>query len=473
MIAGLGPHCRRIHYPLLGKCRIPLAIDVYTEEKTIHEYCNKTSNKPEEFIFLSNPNDPAKALARLQELHSLGQIDGIVISTEPSSRLPYLNWALDNNIPSFIDKPPFLPKPFVPNQIEPQFNALLERASKSKANCIVNVQRRYHPGYSFIWNYVAEFVGDFGVPITHFDIYHSDGVWPMAEEMNSKNTHPYKFGYGKLAHSGYHFLDLLAWFRQINALKVPNKHGKHLSHISACQFSGSDCAHIFSPSDLKRLLLDSPTKIKSPENDLGELNVHCLLQFAHENGSTVDTASLNLMQNSISRRAWFHPKVDQYKGNGRIRHERFSLSVGSLLNVQVHSYQSAEAGKRDFDECAISETSKRLLEAENIKVDTGKLYKRNQEHMFDVTIYRNTGVVGGLAFERFEIGDLLQKEHENVCYLGHNELGRFRILEKWLRQEENDINLLQSQRESMYLMSRLYLELQKSHEQRAFNFKYD
>ena len=41
----------------------------------------------------------------------------------------------------------------------------------------------------------------------------------------------------------------------------------------------------------------------------------------------VTTATLNLMQNSFSRRGWFAPRRDLYKGNGRVRHERLVLQV--------------------------------------------------------------------------------------------------------------------------------------------------
>ena len=47
------------------------------------------------------------------------------------------------------------------------------------------------------------------VPLSYADIYHADGMWVMPHEWERDN-HAYKYGAGKLLHSGYHFVDLLA-----------------------------------------------------------------------------------------------------------------------------------------------------------------------------------------------------------------------------------------------------------------------
>ena len=110
---------------------------------------------------------------------------------------------------------------------------------------------------------------------------------------------------------------------------------------------------------------------------LGELNVHALLQFlsdADDGGKGVgesggdpgrgrpprggegsgggerqpgQEAVVSLLQNSFSRRGWFAPRQDTYKGNGRVRHEWLILNVGPLLSVHVDSYQSHEVGQPD------------------------------------------------------------------------------------------------------------------------------
>jgi hypothetical protein len=116
----------------------------------------------------------------------------------------------------------------------------------------------------------------------------------------------------------------------------------------------------------------------------------------------VTTASINLQQNSFSRRAWLEQAADVYKGNGRVRHERLNLQVGNLLNIQAHSYQAYEVGKKD-------------VETEGA----------GHEDHFEVQIYRNSGVVGGQPLEKFDIGGQARREHGNqTAFLGHNEHAR-------------------------------------------------
>lgn len=59
-------------------------------------------------------------------------------------------------------------------------------------------------------------VREYNIPITYIDIYHNDGMWNMPSEFLERENHPYKYGYGKLFHSGYHFIDLVAWLMEVN-----------------------------------------------------------------------------------------------------------------------------------------------------------------------------------------------------------------------------------------------------------------
>ena len=81
---------------------------------------------------------------------------------------------------------------------------------------MVQCQRRYHDGYLFIVDYLRKFIKDFGIPLTYIDILHGDGCWVLPNEFFERENHPYKYGYGKLMHSGYHFVDLLAWLLKLN-----------------------------------------------------------------------------------------------------------------------------------------------------------------------------------------------------------------------------------------------------------------
>jgi len=182
----------------------------------------------------------------------------------------------------------------------------------------------------------------------------------------------------------------------------------------------------------------------------------------------VTTATLNLMQNSFSRRGWFEPRPDLYKGNGRVRHERLVLQVGTLLSVHVHSYQSHEAHQPDPPPPPEgSELTRRLLSKVGLAPSSrgitpgygGGGYGPGHDEHFDVTVYRNAAAVGGPAIEHLPIGLMVNEQQKKKAgYLGHNEHGRERILADWLEGggRADGLSPLRRQRPTMYLLSRMY-----------------
>ena len=54
----------------------------------------------------------------------------------------------------------------------------------------------------------------------------------------------------------------------------------------------------------------------------------CYEKIQNPQGSQIITASfLNLLQFGFSRRAWTYHPLDNYKGNGRVRHETLNLQM--------------------------------------------------------------------------------------------------------------------------------------------------
>jgi len=94
-------------------------------------------------------------------------------------------------------------------QIFEDYQEIGQRLAWSKSNVIVQCQRRSHEGYRFIKNLSRGFRPGISHPISYIDIYHGDGMWCMPAELFNRENHPYKYGYGKLMHSGYHFVGLV------------------------------------------------------------------------------------------------------------------------------------------------------------------------------------------------------------------------------------------------------------------------
>lgn len=580
-IVGLGPHARRIYYVMLRELaaqrgegdtnaelalRIPVIVDMEDQRDAVEGFLRTRGeaiwpdSRPElMFVPCEHRHDDAvfaPVQATLDRLLAAGQLDGLVVASEPSTHEPYLRWALANGVDVFVDKPPIIPRPFDGSggTIASQFEDVLSLEETSDSAVAVCVQRRAHPGYRFVHRLVSDVVSRFRVPVSFVSLEHADGMWCMPGEMATRESHPYKYHYGKLMHSGYHFVDLLSSFQSINDSLLPERARADAVDVVARSFGARDLVHQVPPAELQELTGATAGDVQESmrlfkratggggggsdsagdgslscastprgEVQLGELNVHALVTYLSDShtgttgaaASDADvsggcravtcTGSLNLLQNSFSRRGWFHPRADGYKGNGRVRHERAVVTVGSLLSVHVTSYQSHEAGQPDLVS-AESRTKARLASEEllsQVGLDAGALarasrtrlgegggttagghrqggawrdealsYGVGHEEHFDVTVYRNTAVIGGLPVETIPIGDIMRAQaaegapglgaravSANLAalglHLGHNEFGRFELLRQWVAGEPSS-SPLRAQRATMELLGRLY-----------------
>ena len=421
-LVGMGPHAKRIHLNYFKKKKINLAllVELESNKKASRNYLDKNGFKDTKIfavpdIYKDNEHLPNDLANNLIAICNLFEITHMIISTEPKAHYMYLEFALKNNINVLTDKPITVNKNMTSmksiNKVRKQYYDILKIASESTAVCKVMCQRQYHRGYELIKKILEDTVYKYQIPITNIEIFHSDGNWEMPHDLLKEN-HPYKYGYGKLFHSGYHFIDLLSDFIKINDVLTENK-----KIVSADVYS-----KVYTPNDeINSITIDDYKNIfkkqtipdyyynnEHPKFDkFGEKDYHGLLTFYNNSGFTITTASLNLLHNGVSRRAWIETR-DFYKQNGRIRHERVNIEIGHLMNIQVHSYQSKEISERTSNE-------------ENV----GGL-----EH-FDIYIFRNP-IIGGLPFEEIHLGDLYT-EKEKKEFLGYNELSRELFLDNFFK----------------------------------------
>ena len=401
IFVGLGPHAKRIHYPFLEKhrtrydIRLKLLIELENQSENVAKFLAQRSLKPEKILYLADNEGNRTGAAldgragnELDRLVRHERIDGMIISTEPKAHKIYAEWALKNDINVLMDKP--ITAPLNPStdaraagRIYRDYLDLKRLLKRSRAKFYVVCQRRNHRGYVFIKEYLKNFVSEFAIPVSYIDIYHADGAWSLPHEFNKEN-HPYKYGYGKLMHSGYHFIDLFAWLAHVNS--DLEKARPDAARIFTARFTPND---LFQQLDRKTLgrffhqpaILDFYEHYKRRDyENFGELDAHVLLQLLRGKHAVL-TGSINLQQNSFSRRAWFDLPEDTYKGNGRVRHERVNMQVSHFLNIQVHSYQSHEVGKGTAESGTVG----------------------GEDH-FDILIFRNKHLVGGDAFQQVSLG---------------------------------------------------------------------
>lgn len=436
-LIGLGPHARRIYYPLIEKysvtqgLKLVMVVELEGNEDSVNGFLENRTIQPAQKFFVKRDTAYSDTLNQslLQFLdNTLEQykLDGIIVATEPKSHKAYLKWALSRNIDILVDKPITCPVDAgntieAAKEIELNFDELKELYTESSSNFIVQTQRRGHLGYLYIQKYLEEFISEFQLPISYIDISHADGVWVMPNEWDREN-HSYKYGTGKLMHSGYHFVDLLAWFLELNQ-QVKEQEADELD-MFVKSFNPSDFMNQLQPQHYKRFLQQdyyphfSADRVKQL-GSYGELDIFMLSQLKRST-SVITTAYLSLQQNSFSRRAWSEMPPDIYKGNGRIRHERVNIQVSTLLNIQVHSYQSYQINNQ-------------------IVIDYGP---GHIDH-FDILIFRNSELTGGKAFERIEIGrDIGEKEHLLPTYFSNNEIARKNLFLDFLKRSRSQSDLL-------------------------------
>lgn len=417
LLVGLGPHSKRIYLKYLktSNCSLLYLLELESKRESSRNYLDENGYEnvkiytiPDKYkdynVLPKKYNDELLAICRQNKINK------IIISTEPKAHHMYLKFAIENNIDVLSDKPIIVLKDMQKlnniNKMRDEYYDLLELHKKSKSQCKIMCQRLYHKGYIYIKKLLKEVVSKYNIPITYIDIYHCDGNWEFPHDLDKEN-HPYKYGYGKLYHSGFHFIDLLAELLKINEC-VTNDKKIINGYLHGNIFTPDDELAVFNKNDYNNIFPESRTdsfykKLNriSFEN-YGEKNFYSQLYFYNKDKKLITTANLNLLHYGVSRRGWFQSK-DFYKKNGRIRHEKININVGTLMNIQITSCQSKEIKDRtnSIDE----------------------IYEGGLEH-FDIDIYRNVDIIGGKAHEKIRLYDLYNENMNSDDFIGFNEKSR-------------------------------------------------
>lgn len=424
-LVGIGPHAKRIYLPFFKKHKVNLSlvIDLDSKKDNIRKYLNENGfEKTKIFTINDSYKDydhlPKNIASNLLSVCEVFDITHLIISTEPKAHFMYLEFGLKNNFNVLTDKPITVTKNMTSlssiEKVRKQYYEVLNIAKNSKGSCKVMCQRQYHKGYEKIKEVLTDVVNEYQLPITNIDIFHSDGAWEMPHDLLKEN-HPYLYGYGKLFHSGYHFIDLLSDFIKINdSLGGTKKIVDGDVYSTVC--TPNDEMQFLTIDDYKRLFKKQNIPAYYDENSnptfkkFGEKDYHGLLTFYNKDGFTITTANLNLLHNGVSRRSWIETK-DFYKSNGRIRHERINIEIGHLLNIQVHSYQSKEICDRTGDEESVG----------------------GLEH-FDIYFFNNP-LIDKEPFKEIHLGDMYS-DKEKKEFQGYNELSREIFLNNFLNNKD-------------------------------------
>ncbi len=170
-----------------------------------------------------------RARPQLADLHSflsaqaqaLGA-DAVIICTEPKAHKAFALWALELGLPVFMDKPiTAFPDYDAVESLATDFDELVYARNRVGARVVISCERRMHHGYAYVEAFLRRFIAEHRVPITYINVHFGGGVWMMPWEFGLLENHPFKYGYGILLHSGYHYLDLLVRLAALNLVIEP------------------------------------------------------------------------------------------------------------------------------------------------------------------------------------------------------------------------------------------------------------
>jgi len=217
-----GPHAKRVYVPKLkefeGEFRINLKAIVELKEKQndVLAFASKYFENIN-YIFVDKFGEefkqtlPDELENYLNSVIIKENINAVIIATDPLNHIQYALWALKHNLHILMDKPISTYDNISNNlkqakQLKKDYKLLIENYSSDKA-FIVNTQRRFLPQFQIVQDFVNEIASEYKMPITSMQSTHSDGQWRLPDEVLKFKYHPL-LGWGKVSHSGYHFIDM-------------------------------------------------------------------------------------------------------------------------------------------------------------------------------------------------------------------------------------------------------------------------
>lgn len=411
ILFGFGPHAKRIYFNLLKENNIPLHILVDLKSKK-EELSNISDLNNIDLFLVDDSEKDNRELSvsnykKLQKKCIKYNINYAIISTEPKSHFAYIKFCLENNINILIDKPLTVPTNFNDlnwyKELYKDYMYINNLYKGKNLKFYIMCQRRAHNGFLMAFDILKEAIEQYNIPITYLDIYHSDGVLNMPVDFINRENHPYKYGYGKLFHSGFHFVDMLSEFLTLN-----NNTDRLINNaeINTTVLRPSDFLYqINNDNFIKLFNVDYNNELKNDFSRYGELDIYSNIDLKY-NDKIVTHINLDLLQSGFSKKNSSVLPFDTYKSNGRVRHERYNIHLGAFLNLQIHSYQSYEIN------------DKSILQ----KDEVGGI-----EH-FDIYVFRNK-LLGGEEFKRYTVNDIYKDNPVN--FLGHNEEARANIFKSF------------------------------------------
>jgi hypothetical protein len=432
LLIGFGPHARHKYIPLIqnaiatGLASSYSILELESNRLRIEREVESFSVKPKDTFFVPDLRDrhlwySSHSDAMLNTLRATLPDMRIIISTEPKAHFGYLKWCITNQIDCLVDKPITIPMSASQvidlSRLSAELNHLVDLSRTSPGNYSVMTPRRYHYLYELVKRYLRYYIHKFNTPITYTSIFHCEGVWNLPKEFLEREDHPYKYGYGELLHSGYHYVDVLQGFIELNYLLSPSS--LFSIDIKSLVAKPQDQS-IQTPEHIRKYLKNGNHSDIEWADDLdkgsyfGETDVVSVFSIKEKSTEKVlMLGDLSLLQTSTSLRNWCVLPGDKYNKTGRFAVEELRVNLGFLLSLSLKIYKVP---------IQIDDQDIRLGQA------------------FEILIRRNSSIVKGPALR--QEGNL-REPFEDPTEKSYLEQARWKLFERWLRREESRSQLSQ------------------------------
>lgn len=384
ILIGCGIHSQDNYLPFIGqyKYNLKLIVDICESKESVINLAKKIFKKLPDLYFVKKVKNNSKIRKKdydwLSHYVKNNNIGYVIISTDPLSHKMYLEWALRMGLNILCEKPLTSYKNInnsiiLSRKLRKDFKYFNKISKDKNVKIFIQAQRRYHPVYRFVYSLIKKIILNYGIPISYIGIFSGNGIFNSIDEYITKENHPHNMGYGKLMHSGYHFVDLFCWFANLNTLidKISYNNISVFSDIYSVGDLNGQLKKVCKKCNLSNdyLFKTYSGKKTCKLNGLGEVDVYSQISIK-AGDQTIINGQLALLQNSVSKRFINNYKSNDIKNLSAIRKEIIVIELGPLYSVSIFALQ-------------------------NYKRSHSKLYSYD----YIVKIYRNTKYIKGRAHE--------------------------------------------------------------------------
>lgn len=276
------------------------------------------------------------------------EIDLVIIASNPCTHFEYGMSCVKHGLNTLCDKPIVSVSNASTNPqsailIKQQFQQLLQAyqaAKKKNPNLLFHsiLRRRSLEAFTEVANELSKVYKDTGAGINNMTLLVNGGIYKFPAEFTAPGAHGYLDGIGSLAHSAYHYIDVLAWFISRapgNAVKIKPQ----LNYVLRVKEYLS--AQSFKP--IAEVVNTSKESLAVPE--LTEETLGCELNsgftFMLYSDSNIAIGEITFLFNHVS----FTPRTNPYdenvhepanrKGGGRVSHFMIDINQEGLQSWQI------------------------------------------------------------------------------------------------------------------------------------------